>query len=123
MRPTINRRHFLGTASASLAATTLRTRAQDDAQPAKPFRVGLIGCGWYGKSDVLRLIQVAPVEVVPCVTWTRRMLAEAAELISAAAEVGQASRGPTRTTARCWREKDLRHRPDRLARTTGTPCR
>ena len=26
--------------------------------------MGLIGCGWYGKTDLFRLIQVSPVEVV-----------------------------------------------------------
>jgi len=92
MRPTINRRRFLGTASASLAATTLRARAQDDAQPAKPFRVGLIGCGWYGKSDVLRLIQVAPVEVVKICDVDKNMLAGAADLIAQRQESGKRPR-------------------------------
>ena len=27
-------------------------------------RVGLIGTGWYGKADLMRLIQIAPVDVV-----------------------------------------------------------
>jgi len=48
----------------------------------KPRRVGLIGAGWYGKSDVFRLIQVAPVEVVSVCDPDKHMLAEAAELIS-----------------------------------------
>jgi predicted dehydrogenase len=26
--------------------------------------VGLIGCGWYGRSDLFRLVQVAPIEIV-----------------------------------------------------------
>ena len=33
-------------------------------QAEKAPRVGLIGTGWYGKCDLLRLLQVAPVEVV-----------------------------------------------------------
>ena len=41
-------------------------------QPAK--RVGLIGSGWYGKCDVLRLIQVAPVEVVSICDVDSQML-------------------------------------------------
>jgi len=45
-------------------------------------RVGLIGCGWYGKCDVLRLIQVADVEVVSMCDVDRRMLGEAIELVS-----------------------------------------
>ena len=45
-------------------------------------RVGLIGTGWYGKSDLLRLIQVAPVEVVSLCDVDKRMLAEAADLVA-----------------------------------------
>ncbi len=45
-------------------------------------RVGLIGCGWYGKCDLFRLIQVAPVEVVSLCDVDKRMLAEAAEMVS-----------------------------------------
>ena len=48
----------------------------------KPRRVGLIGTGWYGKSDLCRLIQVAPVEVVSLCDVDKNMLAGAAELIS-----------------------------------------
>jgi len=45
-------------------------------------RVGLIGTGWYGKVDLLRLIQVAPVEVVSLCDVDKRMLAEAAEIVA-----------------------------------------
>jgi predicted dehydrogenase len=45
-------------------------------------RVGLIGCGWYGKCDLFRLIQVAPVEVVSLCDVDRQMLAEAAEQVA-----------------------------------------
>jgi predicted dehydrogenase len=44
--------------------------------------VGLIGCGWYGKTDLFRLIQVSPVEVVSLCDVDSRMLADAAELTS-----------------------------------------
>jgi predicted dehydrogenase len=44
--------------------------------------VGLIGCGWYGKVDLLRLIQVAPVEVVSLCDVDRNMLSEAAEIVA-----------------------------------------
>ena len=54
----MNRRNFLGTAGLALSALPYHIAA---AEP-KP-RVGLIGTGWYGKVDVLRLIQIAPVEV------------------------------------------------------------
>ncbi len=57
------RRTFLHTSATGLALTaTHRYTAQAVEQGSK--RVGLIGCGWYGKCDLLRLIQVSPVEVV-----------------------------------------------------------
>lgn len=45
-------------------------------------RVGLIGTGWYGKCDLLRLIQVADVDVVALCDVDRRMLGEASEIVS-----------------------------------------
>src|SRR5437870_5618638 len=59
----MNRREFLQTGTAGLALSATGgygAAAGDNKRP----RVGLIGCGWYGKVDLLRLIQVAPVEVV-----------------------------------------------------------
>src|SRR5437762_6416828 len=70
---TMDRRHFLSTTTASLAAALADN---------KPKRVGLIGCGWYGKCDLFRLIQVAPVEVVSLGDVDKRMLAEAAEMVA-----------------------------------------
>jgi predicted dehydrogenase len=52
----------------------------------QPKRVGLIGCGWYGKIDLIRLIQIAPVEVVSLCDVDRRMLADAADRIAARQE-------------------------------------
>ena len=71
---TMDRRRFLSTTTASLAAAL----AADT-----PKRVGLIGCGWYGMCDLLRLIQVAPVEVVALCDVDEQMLADAAETITA----------------------------------------
>jgi predicted dehydrogenase len=78
----MDRRGFLKTGAAGLALpTVLRARAEQVAdQPVK--RVGVIGPGWYGKVDVLRLIQVAPVEVVALCDVDRRMVEEAAEIVS-----------------------------------------
>jgi predicted dehydrogenase len=45
--------------------------------------VGLIGCGWYGKIDLLRLIQVSPVEVVSLCDVDQHMLADAANKVAA----------------------------------------
>ena len=58
----MNRRNFLRTTAAGLALSSLRSFAADFADMKK--RVGLIGCGWYGKTDLFRLIQVAPIDVV-----------------------------------------------------------
>ncbi len=78
----INRRRFLQGATATLALTTLGVRGMDVINPAKPYRVGLIGTGWYGKSDLFRLIQVAPVEVVALCDVDKNMMADAAKLVS-----------------------------------------
>jgi len=76
----MNRRQFL-TASAGLALSAGRGLAVPYADQ-KPRRVGLIGSGWYGKSDILRLVQVAPVEIVSLCDVDKQMLAEAADLVA-----------------------------------------
>lgn len=53
-----------------------------DAFADDPLRVGLIGTGWYGKTDLFRLIQVAPVEVLALCDVDERMLVEAAEKVA-----------------------------------------
>ncbi len=78
----MKRREFLkvgATATASLAA--LQAGAFATAGEEKT-RVSLIGCGWYGKTDLFHLIQVAPVEVVGLCDVDRRMLDEAADLVA-----------------------------------------
>ena len=77
----INRRRFLQGASASLALATLGAFGAEVTQ-GKPRRVGLIGAGWYGKSDLWRLVQVAPVEIVSICDPDTKMLAEAIEIAS-----------------------------------------
>src|SRR5256885_422244 len=74
----MNRRQFLQTSAAAFAASTLRSFAVDFADQKK--RVGLIGCGWYGKCDLFRLIQVAPVEVVSLCDVDAHMLSDAADI-------------------------------------------
>jgi predicted dehydrogenase len=76
----MNRRDFLQASTAGLAVAATQAGAQET-QP-RPPRVGLIGCGWYGKADLLRLIQVAPVEVVSLCDVDRTMLNNAAQLVS-----------------------------------------
>ena len=75
----MNRREFMQ-AGATLAITAAGGHAAEFAQ-AKP-RVGLIGSGWYGKCDLFRLLQVAPVEVVSLCDVDKRMLADAAEMVA-----------------------------------------
>src|SRR5437868_7651177 len=58
----------------------------------KKYRVGLIGAGWYGKADLLRLIQVAPVDVVSLCDVDEKMLAEAAELVATRQKSGKTPR-------------------------------
>src|SRR5262245_6017295 len=76
----MNRRDFLSAAGAGLVASSLPGAFA--AQPDKPLRVGMIGCGWYGKIDLFRLIQVAPVEVVSLCDVDKAMLADAAEQVA-----------------------------------------
>ena len=88
----VNRRDFLKSASASLALSTLGPPGLDIVYQEKPWRVGLIGTGWYGKSDLFRLIQVAPVEVVSLCDVDSNMLSEAATLVSQRQKSGKKPR-------------------------------
>jgi predicted dehydrogenase len=79
----MNRRAFLQLGTAGFAGVALAKFPSFAAQMAdQRKRVGLIGSGWYGKVDLLRLIQVAPVEVVSLCDVDKRMLAEAAEIVA-----------------------------------------
>lgn len=78
----INRRHFLKGATASLLLSTFGAKALDIMDPTKTYRVALIGAGWYGKSDLFRLIQVSPVNVVALCDVDKNMLAGAADMVS-----------------------------------------
>ncbi|HZY86390.1 MAG TPA: Gfo/Idh/MocA family oxidoreductase [Gemmataceae bacterium] len=78
----MNRRDFLGAGAAGLVAAAALPAFAADRKP----RVGLIGCGWYGKIDLLRLLQVAPVEVVSLCDVDRRMLAAAADIVASRQE-------------------------------------
>lgn len=102
----MDRRGFLRTGAAGLALpAAFRAKAEEAAdQPVK--RVGIIGPGWYGKIDLLRLIQVAPVEVVSMCDVDKRMVEEAAQIVSQR----QASKKKPRTYGdyrEMLKEKDL----------------
>jgi predicted dehydrogenase len=79
--PHMHRRDFIKTTAAALAASGIPAYAEQLAETRK--RVGLIGTGWYGKIDLLRLLQVAPVEVVSLCDVDRRLLEDAAEQVAA----------------------------------------
>jgi predicted dehydrogenase len=72
----INRRRFLQATSTAFAASVLGAYGQDLVN-RKPLKVGLIGAGWYGKSDLWRLAQVAPIEILGIADPDKNMLAEA----------------------------------------------
>ncbi|HEV7927812.1 MAG TPA: Gfo/Idh/MocA family oxidoreductase, partial [Verrucomicrobiae bacterium] len=79
------RRDFLK--ASSLAATSFALGGLEISRSAYAAgsdlpKVGLIGCGWYGKSDLCRLIQVSPVEVVSLCDVDQHMLAGAVDLVS-----------------------------------------
>ena len=76
----MDRRHFLKSSAAALALSAISSLAYAGVE--KPKRVGLIGCGWYGQCDLFPLIQVAPVDVVALCDVDKKMLAEAAEMVS-----------------------------------------
>src|SRR5262249_32314186 len=100
----MNRREFLHTSAAGLALSAGGYFAA--AADAKPVRVGLIGTGWHGKCSLFRLLQVAPAEVVSLCDVDRKMLADAAEMVSGR----QASKKKPRTYAdyrEMLKEKDL----------------
>jgi predicted dehydrogenase len=77
----MNRREFLKASAAAGVALSATGAFAADTDTSKK-RVGLIGCGWYGKSDLLRLVQVAPVEVVSLCDVDHNMVSAAADLVA-----------------------------------------
>lgn len=81
----MNRRNFLGI-TAFAAAPFILTRKSAFAQEVADFgkkRVGVIGTGWYGKCDLFRLLQVAPMDVVSLCDVDALMLKDAGEQVAA----------------------------------------
>ncbi len=79
----MDRREFLRGAVAGAALSTAVGGFAPLYAQSKVRRVGLIGSGWYGKSALLRLLQIEPVEVVALCDVDKRMVAEAAQMIAA----------------------------------------
>jgi predicted dehydrogenase len=87
----MNRRQFIKRSSSALALATIPHSVAPLADTRK--RVGLIGSGWYGKTDLFRLLQVAPVEVVSLCDVDKRMLADAVAQVAARQASKKAPRG------------------------------
>ncbi|MFT3700922.1 MAG: Gfo/Idh/MocA family oxidoreductase [Agriterribacter sp.] len=77
-----NRRQFIKGSSAALAFAALRANGMNLSNAAPARRVALVGTGWYGKSDLFRLIQVAPVDVVGLCDVDKHQLDGAATMVS-----------------------------------------
>ncbi len=74
------RRDFIKQSAALIAVSGLPSYIGQLADMKK--RVGLIGTGWYGKSDLLRMVQVAPIEVVSLCDVDKQMVSDAADLVA-----------------------------------------
>ena len=104
----ISRRRFLQSASAIAALAAFPALGADALElvNGKPKRVGLIGAGWYGKSDLWRLLQVAPVEVVSICDVDKHQLDGAVEMASQRQKSGKKPRSYT-DFREMLKEKDL----------------
>jgi predicted dehydrogenase len=89
----MNRREFIQAGTGLMISAVGHTAGYSAEFAQSKPRVGLIGCGWYGKCDLFRLIQVAPVEVVSLCDVDKKLLAEAAEMVA----VRQASKKTPQT--------------------------
>ncbi|AMV35513.1 Inositol 2-dehydrogenase [Pirellula sp. SH-Sr6A] len=78
----MDRRHFLAGAAAGSIALAQHSETLANLLDNKNKRVGLIGTGWYGKCDLFRLMQVAPVDVVSLCDVDSKMLSEASEMVT-----------------------------------------
>ena len=89
----MDRRNFLASSASTGIALAAANAYAVQARAQSSRRVALIGCGWYGKCDLLRLIQVEPVEVVALCDVDSEMLAGAAEIVSQRQKSGKKPRG------------------------------
>ena len=78
----MTRRQFLQKSSTAFAALTAASYIPTTFAAEKIRRVGLIGAGWYGKSDLWRLVQVEPVEIISICDPDKHMLEEAVTIAS-----------------------------------------
>ena len=78
----MDRRKFLHASATAAGLSVAAREALGHVSEGPTKRVGVIGPGWYGKVDVLRLIQVAPVEVVSLCDVDSQMLEGAADIVA-----------------------------------------
>lgn len=78
----IQRRTLIKGAAASLVLAAMNASGMGVLRADRTYRVALIGTGWYGKSDLFRLIQVASVDVVALCDPDRHQLEHAAAMVS-----------------------------------------
>ncbi|WP_134201931.1 Gfo/Idh/MocA family oxidoreductase [uncultured Algoriphagus sp.] len=78
----LNRREFLKGSSAFMTLASFGLFGMDFKNQDGPIRTALIGAGWYGKSDLFRLIQVADIDVVGLADPDKNMLEAAGKLVS-----------------------------------------
>ena len=90
----MDRRSFLKQGAAlALAGPAILSSRRAYALPSQEgLRVGLIGPGWYGKTDLFRLIQVAPVQVVSLADPDSAMLGNAADMVAGRQRSGERPR-------------------------------
>ena len=81
MKQNIPRRRFIRDTSSALALAALKSSSLNLFSSEAPRRVALIGTGWYGKSDLFRLMQVAPIKVVGLCDVDQKQLDNAAFMV------------------------------------------
>lgn len=89
----MNRRRFIQSSSTALAASAAVSYVPTTiAASPKPKRVGLIGTGWYGKCDLWRLAQVAPIDIVSLCDVDSQLLSECADIAAQKQKSGKRPR-------------------------------
>ena len=87
-----SRRSFLKSASSIVFLSGLGCYGYGNSGYKTSYRVGLIGCGWYGKSDLFRLLQISDAEVVALCDVDSKMLEDAKTKV---AQIQKSGRKPT----------------------------
>ena len=115
----MNRRDFIRNSAAAFAVSGFPRYLEQFGGAKK--RVGLIGCGWYGKCDLFRLIQVAPVEVVSLCDVDKQDARRGRRHRRRAAGVEEEA-ADLRRLPRDAQGEGPRHRPGRHARPLARPA-